>query len=96
MLLPISLYQGHPKLLDYAATKVAITSFTRSLAPVWTPLIPASFGEEKVESFGSNTALGRVGHPEEIAFCYLFVACNDSSYMTGQVLHPNGGRIVNG
>jgi NAD(P)-dependent dehydrogenase (short-subunit alcohol dehydrogenase family) len=105
-------YQGHPVLLDYAATKGAIVAFTRSLAlalaekqirvngvapgPIWTPLIPASYGEEKVASFGLNTPMGRPGQPAEVAPCYLFLATDDSSYMTGQMLHPNGGRIVNG
>jgi NAD(P)-dependent dehydrogenase (short-subunit alcohol dehydrogenase family) len=105
-------YQGHPVLLDYAATKGAIVAFTRSLAlalaekqirvngvapgPIWTPLIPASYDEEKVASFGSNTPMGRAGQPAEVAPCYLFLASDDSSYMSGQILHPNGGRIVNG
>ncbi len=108
----VTAYQGHPGLLDYAATKGAIVAFTRSLSthlakdeirvnavapgPVWTPLIPASFGEEKVARFGANTPMGRAAQPEEIAPCYVFLASRDSSYMTGQVLHPNGGRIVNG
>ncbi len=105
-------YQGHPKLIPYACTKGAITALIRSLGvsladkgvrvngvapgPVWTPLIPASFNEEKVERFGGNTPLGHAGQPVEIAPCYLFLASEDSTYMTGQVLHPNGGRIVNG
>jgi NAD(P)-dependent dehydrogenase (short-subunit alcohol dehydrogenase family) len=108
----VTAYEGHPQLIDYAATKGAIVAFTRSLAlvlaeknirvngvapgPIWTPLIPASFGEEKVSKFGQNTPLGRAGEPAEAATCYLFLASEDSSYMTGQVLHPNGGRIVNG
>ncbi len=108
----VTAYQGHPRLLDYAATKGAITAFTRSMAirlaadgirvnavapgPVWTPLIPASFSESHVAEFGANTPMGRAGQPEEIAPCYVFLASSDSSYMTGQVLHPNGGRIVNG
>jgi NAD(P)-dependent dehydrogenase (short-subunit alcohol dehydrogenase family) len=108
----VTAYQGHPGLLDYAATKGAIVAFTRSLSthlakdeirvnavapgPVWTPLIPASFNKEKVAGFGANTPMGRAGQPEEIAPCYVFLASRDSSYMTGQVLHPNGGRIVNG
>jgi NAD(P)-dependent dehydrogenase (short-subunit alcohol dehydrogenase family) len=108
----VTAYQGHATLLDYATTKGAIVSFTRSLAlhladrhirvnavapgPVWTPLIPASFDKEKVQQFGANTPMQRAGQPGEIAPSYVFLASDDSSYMTGQVLHPNGGRIVNG
>ncbi len=108
----VTAYQGHPTLVPYACTKGAITTLTRSLAislaernirvngvapgPVWTPLIPASFDESKVEKFGKNTLLGRPGEPVEIAPCYLFLASEGASYMTGQVLHPNGGRIING
>jgi NAD(P)-dependent dehydrogenase (short-subunit alcohol dehydrogenase family) len=108
----VTAYMGHKTLLDYATTKGAIVAFTRSLAlmlaekgirvngvapgPIWTPLIPASFDEDKVEEFGANTALGRPGQPEEVAPSYVFLASDDASYMTGQVLHPNGGRIVNG
>jgi len=108
----VTAYQGHATLLDYATTKGAIVSFTRSLAlhladrnirvnavapgPVWTPLIPASFDKEKVAQFGANTPMQRAGQPGEIAPSYVFLACDDSSYMTGQVLHPNGGRVVNG
>jgi NAD(P)-dependent dehydrogenase (short-subunit alcohol dehydrogenase family) len=107
----VTAYRGSPHLLDYSATKGAIVAFTRSLAaplaekkirvngvapgPVWTPLIPASFPEEKIESFGSKTLLGRPGEPREIAPSYVFLASSDSSYMTGQILHPNGGQIVN-
>jgi NAD(P)-dependent dehydrogenase (short-subunit alcohol dehydrogenase family) len=105
-------YQGHPLLIDYGATKGAIVGFTRSLAlnlasrgirvngvapgPIWTPLIPSSFSAEQVESFGLNTPMGHAGEPIDAAPCYLFLASGDSSFMTGQVLHPNGGRIVNG
>jgi NAD(P)-dependent dehydrogenase (short-subunit alcohol dehydrogenase family) len=108
----ITAYQGHPSLIDYSATKGAIVTFTRSISlelidrgirvnavapgPVWTPLIPASFDAEKVSKFGLNTPMGRAAQPEEIAPCYVFLAGSDSSYINGQVLHPNGGRIVNG
>ena len=105
-------YQGNPTLIDYASTNGAITALTRSLAislvgrgirvngvapgPVWTPLIPASFPAEKVESFGEQTPMGRIGQPEEIAPSYVFLASSDASFMSGQVLHPNGGTVVNG
>jgi NAD(P)-dependent dehydrogenase (short-subunit alcohol dehydrogenase family) len=108
----VTAYRGSASLIDYSATKGAIVSFTRSLAhsvvkkgirvngvspgPIWTPLIPATFPEEKVETFGSDVPLGRVGQPNEVAPCYVFLASPESSYMTGQVLHPNGGEIVNG
>ena len=107
----VTAYRGSPALIDYSATKGAIVAFTRSLSqalvdkgirvnavapgPIWTPLIPASFPEEKVETFGSDTPMGRAGQPEEVAPSYVFLASDDSSYMTGQVLHPNGGEIVN-
>jgi NAD(P)-dependent dehydrogenase (short-subunit alcohol dehydrogenase family) len=99
-------------LLDYSSTKGAITAFTRSLSqaladkrirvngvapgPIWTPLIPSTFSPEEVETFGSDVPLGRAGQPEEVAPSYVFLASDDSSYMTGQILHPNGGTIVNG
>ena len=108
----VTAYEGNPMLLDYSATKGAIVAFTRSLSqaladkgirvngvapgPIWTPLIPATFDAESVASFGGDTPLGRPGQPEECATCYVFLASTDSSYMTGQVLHPNGGKIVNG
>jgi len=107
----VTAYRGSKTLVDYAATKAAIVGFTRSLAlnlvergirvnavapgPVWTPLIPSSFDKEKVQTFGSDVPMKRAGEPAEIAPCYVFLASNDASYMTGQVLHPNGGEIVN-
>ena len=108
----VTAYKGSPELLDYSSTKGAIIAFTRSLSqslaerkirvnavapgPIWTPLIPASFPKEDVATFGSDVPLERPGQPEEIAPSYVFLASDDSSYMTGQVLHPNGGTIVNG
>ncbi len=108
----ITAYRGMPTLLDYSATKGAVVSFTRALAdnlskkgirvnavapgPIWTPLIPSSFNAMEVATFGSNAPMGRPGQPDEIAPSYVFLACEDSSYMSGQVLHPNGGEIVNG
>lgn len=108
----ITAYQGHPKLMDYSATKGAIVALTRSLAdnlvskkirvnavapgPIWTPLIPSSFSAMEVTTFGTDSPMGRPGQPDEIAPSYVFLASSDSSYMTGQVLHPNGGTVVNG
>lgn len=108
----VTSYRGSGGLLDYSSTKGAITAFTRSLAenladkgirvnavapgPIWTPLIPATFGPGKVENFGSDVPLKRAGQPFEVAPAYVFLASNiDSSYITGQVIHPNGGEIVN-
>jgi NAD(P)-dependent dehydrogenase (short-subunit alcohol dehydrogenase family) len=106
----ITAYQGNAKLIDYSSTKGAIVAFTRALAvalvgrgirvngvapgPIWTPLIPASFSEEHVSEFGGNTPMGRPGQPDEVAPAYVFLASNDSSYMTGQILHVDGGRFV--
>ncbi|MFE7063441.1 SDR family oxidoreductase [Sutcliffiella sp. NPDC057660] len=108
----VTAYAGNETLLDYSATKGAIVTFTRSLAlqlvgkgirvngvapgPIWTPLIPSTFSADKVASFGSNTPMKRPGQPEEVAPSYVFLASDDSSYMTGQILHVNGGKIVNG
>lgn len=108
----VTAYQGHPILLDYSATKGAIVSFTRSLAlnlvkrgirvnavapgPIWTPLIPSSFSAEHTSKHGQSAPMSRAGHPEEVAPAYVYLACEDSSYVTGQVLHVNGGMIVNG
>jgi NAD(P)-dependent dehydrogenase (short-subunit alcohol dehydrogenase family) len=109
----VTMYQGSPGLLDYSATKGAITAFTRSLSenlvkdgirvnavapgPIWTPLNPCGGSPpEKVKDFGKDTPMGRPGQPNEVAPCFLFLACEDSSYMSGQVLHPNGGTVING
>jgi NAD(P)-dependent dehydrogenase (short-subunit alcohol dehydrogenase family) len=99
-------------LLDYSATKGAIVAFTRSLAlslvekgirvngvapgPIWTPLIPSTFPEDKVEHFGAHVPMQRAGQPEEVAPRYVFLASDDATYMAGQILHPNGGEVVNG
>jgi NAD(P)-dependent dehydrogenase (short-subunit alcohol dehydrogenase family) len=108
----VTAYKGSPQLLDYSATKGAIVAFTRSLSqlmaekkirvngvapgPIWTPLIPSTFPKEKIEKFGEDVPLKRAGQPEEVAPCFLFLASDDSSYMSGQILHPNGGTVVNG
>ena len=108
----VTAYRGSPELLDYSSTKGAVVSFTRSLAkqlvpddiyvnavapgPVWTPLIPSTFDEKKVSEFGNQVPMKRPGQPSEIAPAYVFLASQDSSYMTGQVIHANGGEIING
>ena len=108
----VTAYRGSPSLIDYSATKGAILTFTRSLAhnlidkgirvnavapgPIWTPLIVGSFDKKKVATFGSDVPMKRAGEPAEVAPCYLFLASADSSYITGQVMHPNGGEIING
>jgi NAD(P)-dependent dehydrogenase (short-subunit alcohol dehydrogenase family) len=100
----VTAYRGSHHLIDYASTRGPIVSFTRSLAqslvgrkirvnavapgPIWTPLIPSSFDEDEVETFGQGSPMGRPGQPNEVAPCHSFLACDDSSYMTGQVLHP--------
>jgi len=102
-------YRGSNELLDYSSTKGAITAFTRSLGknlagkgirvngvapgPIWTPLIPSTF--KTVKSFGKNTPMGRAGQPSEVAPAYVFLASEDASYMTSQIMHPNGGEVVN-
>jgi NAD(P)-dependent dehydrogenase (short-subunit alcohol dehydrogenase family) len=107
----VTAYKGNPALMDYSSTKGAIVAFTRSLSqslaekgirvnavapgPVWTPLIPASFSDEKVAKFGQDTPLGRPAQPVEIAPCYVFLASKEGAFITGQVLHPNGGSVVN-
>ena len=106
----VTAYRGSGGLLDYASTKGAIVAFTRSLAenlikkgirvngvapgPIWTPLIPSTFPAEKVEKFGGDVPMGRPGEPGEVAPCFVFLASDDSSYMSGQILHPNGGEPV--
>lgn len=108
----VTAYRGSPSLLDYSSTKGAIVAFTRSLSanlvdkkirvnavapgPIWTPLIVGSFEADKVTTFGTDVPMKHAGQPAEVAPCYLFLASEDASYMTGQVLHPNGGEIING
>ncbi|WP_337050081.1 SDR family oxidoreductase [Serratia fonticola] len=108
----VTAYHGNPLLIDYSSTKGAIVAFTRSLAlklsernirvnavapgPIWTPLIPSTFSAEEVGKFGLDTPMKRPGQPSELAPAYVYLACNDSSYMTGQTMHINGGIIVNG
>ncbi|MBW4487655.1 MAG: SDR family oxidoreductase [Trichocoleus desertorum ATA4-8-CV12] len=108
----VTAYKGNQQLLDYSSTKGAIVAFTRSLSqslvekgirvngvapgPIWTPLIPATFPEDKVKSFGTQVPMQRAGQPEEVAPSYVFLASDDSSYMSGQILHPNGGEVVGG
>ncbi|HEU5288511.1 MAG TPA: SDR family oxidoreductase, partial [Candidatus Limnocylindria bacterium] len=107
----VTAYRGSPTLLDYSSTKGAIVAFTRSLSinladrkirvnavapgPIWTPLIPSTFPPDKVESFGADTPMGRPGQPEEVAPAFVFLASDDGSYVSGQVIHPNGGEVVN-
>jgi NAD(P)-dependent dehydrogenase (short-subunit alcohol dehydrogenase family) len=106
----ITAFQGHKTLLDYSATKGAIVSMTRSLSevlidkgirvnavapgPIWTPLIPASFSPEKTAQHGASAPMERAGQPNEVAPCYVFLASEDASYISGQVVHPNGGNVV--
>ena len=108
----VTAYRGSDHLLDYSSTKGAIVAFTRSLAlnlagqkirvngvapgPIWTPLIPSTFSAEEVEKFGADVPMKRPGQPEEVAPSYVFLASDDASYITGQIVHPNGGEIING
>lgn len=108
----VTAYRGSPELLDYSSTKAAIVGFTRSLSgqlakkkirvnavapgPIWTPLIAATFPADEVATFGSDSPLGRAGEPWECAECYVFLASDAAGYITGQVIHPNGGEIING
>ena len=107
----VTAYHGNPTLLDYSSTKGAIVAFTRSLAlslvekgirvnavapgPIWTPLITSTFPDEKINTFGKDTPMKRAGQPAEVAPCFVFLASEDASYITGQVLHPNGGDVLN-
>ncbi len=107
----VTAYKGNASLIDYSSTKGAIVAFTRSLSqslvekgirvngvapgPIWTPLIPSTFSAEKVANFGQQVPMKRAGQPEEVAPSYVFLASDDASYMTGQILHPNGGEVVN-
>jgi NAD(P)-dependent dehydrogenase (short-subunit alcohol dehydrogenase family) len=107
----VTAYRGSSHLVDYASTKAAIVGFTRSLAltlaekgirvngvapgPIWTPLIPSTFEADEVATFGSDVPMQRAGQPDEVAPSFVFLASSDSSYMTGQMLHPNGGEVVN-
>lgn len=108
----ITAYAGNEQLIDYSSTKGAITTFTRSLSmslvkkgirvngvapgPIWTPLIPSTFDAKQVSEFGADTPMGRPGQPDELAPSYVFLASNDSTYITGQMIHVNGGKIING
>jgi len=107
----VTAYHGNPTLLDYSSTKGAIVAFTRSLSlslvekgirvnavapgPIWTPLITSTFPDDKIASFGKDTPMKRAGQPAEVAPCFVFLASDDASYITGQVLHPNGGEVLN-
>ena len=107
----VTAYQGSPMLVDYSSTKGAIVSFTRALSnsvvergirvnavapgPIWTPLIPATFPEDKVKAFGSDVPMKRPGQPHEVAAAVIFLASDDASYIAGQTIHVNGGEVVN-
>lgn len=108
----ITAYRGSPELIDYSSTKGAIVSFTRSLSmnvaekgirvngvapgPIWTPLIPSTFTAEEVSKFGASQPMKRPGQPEELAPAYVYLASSDSSYVSGQIIHVNGGEVING
>ncbi len=106
----INAYKGNASLISYSTTKGAIVGYTRSMAtpliekgirvnavapgPIWTPFIPGTFDADRVEGFGNQVPMKRPGQPVEVATCFVFLASDDSSYITGQVLHPNGGVVV--
>ncbi|MCG6538492.1 SDR family oxidoreductase [Pseudomonas sp. KSR10] len=108
----VTAYKGNPMLIDYSSTKGAIVAFTRALSmslaergirvnsvapgPIWTPLIPSTFDADKVAEFGANVPLKRPGQPDEVAPAYVYLASSDASYISGQVIHVNGGTVVNG
>ena len=108
----VTAYRGSPELIDYSATKGAIVSFTRSLSPnliekwirvngvtpgpVWTPHITASFSPEEVAKFGTDSPMKLPAQPKEVAPAYVFLASDDASFISGQIIHVNGGEIVNG
>lgn len=107
----VTAFKGEPSEIDYSSTKGAITAFTRSLSlsliekgirvnsvapgPVWTPFIPPAMPEEKVANFGSQVPMKRVGQPSELAPAYVYLASEDSTYVSGQTIHINGGSVVN-
>lgn len=108
----VAAYHSSPDLIDYSASKGAVVGFTRALSnnliskgirvnavapgPIWTPFIPSGLNAEIIETFGQDTPMGRAGQPSEVAPSYVFLASDDAAYMSGQVLHPNGGEVVNG
>jgi NAD(P)-dependent dehydrogenase (short-subunit alcohol dehydrogenase family) len=108
----VTAYHSSASLLDYSSSKGAVVSFTRALSgnlitkgirvngvapgPIWTPFIPSYLPEEEIPYFGSDTPMERAGQPVEVASCFVFLASDDASYISGQILHPNGGEIVNG
>ena len=106
----VTTFNGNPQLIDYVTTKGAIVGFTRALARnlalknirvnaiapgfFWTPLQPACWVAEKIPSLGADAAMARGAMPYELAPTFVFLASDDSSYMTGQVIHNNGGEVM--